>query len=202
MFETLNYFEMKGKIESIRDDGTGHARFFINAYINKRDVNILVNAFEVPSDIENGDTVVVKGYITVTPAEFRRPGMRYRQRFYAEEIKKDVTEMERIFGTEGKHHSADYFLAAFKGLIAGATKTNENWGKITIMVDNDNVQRYPSRIAMDYQIKGNRYITLPDFDFKAGDRIQVICSVTTSEKEYDGELIHFQNLKIEDIQRV
>lgn len=202
MLETVNKFRIKGKIDGIKANEAGKVSFFINSYINKRDVNILCNAPSISNEIQDGDTVIVEGYITVTPLEFRKPGQKYRQRFVAASIEKSKSEMEEFFGTEGKHQSADYFVAAFRGIVAGAVKTNENWAKITVMVDNDRIDRYPSRIALDYQLKGNRYVHLPPFDFKSGDRIQAVCSVTTSAKEYDGQNMHFQNLKIEDIQRI
>lgn len=201
--ETVNKFEIKGCISSIERTLGRPSRFFVNAYINKRDVNLMITTKnKIPEDIQDGDHVTVTGYIAVKPAEFRRTNERYKQLFYATEIKHDESIMEKEFNSKGVYYPADYFMAAFKGTITKASKTNENWGKLVIMTDIGRLDRQPSRIALDYQIASNRYVALPEFDYKIGDNVQVICSVATSSKMYDGQKVFYQNLKIEDIQKI
>ena len=201
--ETVNKFEIRGRIGGIARSLGRPSRFFVNAYINKRDVNLLITTRNfIPDDIKDGDHVVVKGYISVKPVEFRRADEHYKQLFFATEIRHDESVMEKEFGTEGKYYPPDYFLAAFQGTVTKATKTNENWGKLTIMTDVGRLDRQPSRIALDYQLASNRYASLPEFDYKIGDNVRVICSVTTSENEYDGQKVFYQNLKVEDIQKI
>lgn len=200
---TVNKFEIRGRIASIERTLGRPSRFFVNAYINKRDVNLMITTKnQIPEDIQDGDHVVVTGYIAVKPAEFRRTNERYKQLFYATEIRHDESIMEKEFKSKGNYYPADYFMAAFKGTITKVSRTNDDWGKLVIMTDIARLDRQPSRIALDYQITSNRYAALPEFDYNIGDNVQVICSVATSSKMYDEQKVFYQNLKIEDIQKI
>lgn len=202
--ESVNRFKVKGKIGSIQiNQNQTSGSFFINSYINKRDVNLkLLTKEPIPEGIENGDTVEVTGYITVLPPMFRAPGETYRQTFRVTSIRKCPSLLEEEFGDEGTFQSADYFYAAFKGVITNIRdEADPRWKKVTLLVDGDRHDRYPSRIAMDYQVDGNRFLSLPELNFLNGDAVEVICTITTSAKDGDRKKVHFQNLKIMDIRR-
>lgn len=200
MFETVNQFMVKGRIGGIVRNNRYPSRFFINAYINRRDVSLLITSQKaIPANVKDGDYVLVSGHISVTPVEFRRAGERYRQRFQADSIDLSPSVMEDAFGTKGRYQTPDYFVALFKGTVTHASKNNDDWAKLTIMTDIGRLDRQPSRIALDYQTSQNRFNVLPEFDYKIGDNVQVVCSVTTSSSDKEDGKVFYQNLKVEDI---
>lgn len=215
--QSINIFVMKGRISSItQGSGTKRSEFYVNSYILKRDVNIRFLAdCEIPEEIAEGDKVIVEGYVSVIPGEPQSEARkRPYQRFFATSIKKAGTEMGRAFGREGTYYTPDYARAFFKGVVVGTKdRANPEWKRMTLLVDGDRTDRFPSRVVLDYHVKKTQFMQLPEYDFKNGDAVQVICEITTTAKEQtettmddEGHIssktkkVHFQNFKVVDIQ--
>ena len=73
-----------------------------------------------------------------------------------------------------------------------------NWGKLTVRVDGVGGDQRPSYIQMSYH--KDRF--LPPFDYRKGDEVCIVASISTTEKEFEGQSVYFENLIIEDIVRV
>ncbi len=151
-------------------------------------------------DLAVGDSVRVKGHCKAYRYHnevFDR--MATIQYFIADEIERDETEMKKRFGIAGKFPEPSHCRAYFAGEVANKLDTKDpKWGKLTVKVEGQGNDPRPSYIQMSYYKDWN----LPPFDYEKGDKVCVVASISTPQKELDGVKVNFENVVVEDIVKI
>ena len=193
---TVNEVFATGKIISTGRDNRGYSS--ITIVIRGRHpavVRFVVD--KLNSGIGVGDSVTIKGhtkaYSYYNEIQERRT---YVQYFVADELTKNETELKEKFGIEGHHYKESSFRAYVAGEVYGSLETSDpKWCKLTVKVDGIGKDQRNSYITFSY-FRSKR---LPDFDYKKGDKVYLVASITTPQKELNGRTVNFENLVIEDI---
>ncbi len=132
--------------------------------------------------------VSIKGYID-TYAEMRGDTRTFRQLFVAEEVKPQPTLTEEAFGVKGAFFKEFDCKIYLSGEIISTLEDNE-WIRI-ILRTNANDRPVSVQINMrklDRQPKIER-----------GDKVYVVCGLSTPKKVLNGETVYFENLIVSDI---
>ena len=120
----------------------------------------------------------------------------YNQYFVAQTIEKDTTELEEKFGMAGRYYNTPFFRMYTKGIVESIIDTgNERWKKLKVRTCSHGIDQRQSTITFSYYTGGD----LPECSYKRGDIVCLSASVSTPQKDMNGQKVSFENLTIEDI---
>ena len=194
--QTVNEVIATGKIIGTGKNGLGYSTItMVIRGIKPAIIKFVVG--NLAPEIGIGDNVTVKGY---TKAYSYHNEIKDRwvsvQYFVALEIKKNQPDLKERFGVEGRHYRNTFFQAYIAGTVTNTIETNDpNWAKLTVKVDGVGEDKRPSYITLSYLLNHR----LPEFDYQRGDEVYISASISTPQKEFEGKVVNFENLIIEDI---
>ena len=197
--KSINEVNAVGRIIETGMDQYGHAA--ITVAIRGKRLAFLNFAIKdgLDPDLGVGDSVRIKGHCKAYRGYSQtRQGMANIQYFVADEIEREVSEMEKRFGIAGRFPPS-HCRAYFAGEVMSSFVTRDpQWGKITVKVDGQGDDPNPSFIQLSYRNSWN----FPPFDYERGDKVCIVASISTPQKELNGVQVKFENFVIEDIVRV
>lgn len=196
---TVNEVYANGRVIATGKDRRGYST--VTMVIRGRRPSVIRFVVDnLSSSIGVGDNISVKGHTKAysyhNEIHDKWTSVQY---FIADSIEKNETEIMEHFGVPGRYYKDSHFRAYVSGEVTGTIETRDpKWGKLTVKVDGTGVDQRPSYITMSYFISRR----LPAFDYQRGDKVCVVASISTPQKELDGRTINFENLIIEDIVKV
>lgn len=189
-----------GRITYIRRTGKGNTVFNIQS-VDKatvRDIHFTYKG-ELPEEIALRKKVHVEGYVVAYRNTLEDGKFEPVQYFVAEKVELQKTLLEADFSQVGQFLEKDSFKGVFSGTVCGAPRTeNPKWAKLVVAIDGREYGRRTAYIIFSYFLEGR----LPKFDYKQGDKVCILTSLYTIDKEVNGKKKHFENLQIEDIAKV
>ncbi len=186
----VNEFEIYGKVLVIR--GGAHPSVRLLSKSGKSDAYPLV--FCSPKQIKAaklrvGMHVEIKG--SVHSYNYKDKDGKYvrRQSFYASFIKEDSTLCGDKFDVKGKFYK-EYSSRVFLGGSFVSQKERDN-GWLSIML------RASEREEDTILVNMRKLDRQPEY--KKGDPICIVGTISTVNKDFNGEKVHFENIVVSDI---
>lgn len=189
-----------GRITYIRKSANGNTVFYLQS-VDKATVRNIQFTYmgDFPDEIGIRKKVHVEGYVVAYKKEGEGGKVDPVQYFVAEKVELQRTLLELDFSQAGHFLEKDSFKGVFSGTICAVLRTqNPKWGKLNVAINGREVGRKTSYIDFSYFLDGR----LPKFDYEQGDKVCIVTSLYTIDKEVNGKKKHFQNLQIEDIVKV
>lgn len=199
--KTTNYVEASGKVIGIGRDAFGNKRLvlFIRGYQQRKAIYAsFAISTNVQTEIKVGDRVNIKGHVVayLYQNDLWRDRTNYIQYFVADEIEKDLNQIEKYFGVEGGFAYKDPFITiCLAGKIIHIRENEKsNWVNFTIQVPN--YRDRPNQVRLQYSKKMR---VGQDVKIEEGDKVLIVAGMDSKRKEVNGETRTFEDFIIDDM---
>lgn len=187
----VNEFVIRGKVLLIRGNDN-HPSLRVLSKSGKKETFPLVFCSQKllkKRGIKPGMHVEAKGVIRTYYVKKEDGGMSRRQAFHATDIKQDKTLCAEKFNIEGKFYSDFAANVYIKGAFLSQDVRDDGWMSILIRTSDNSMDVVKVNMRkLDRQPK-----------YKKNDPICIVGTISTVNKEFGNNRMHYENIIVNDI---
>lgn len=214
-FKKVNKVVARGRVISVGHNAYGYRSILV--YIRGKErrfdnvISFVVNG--LPEGTVVGDTVDIEGHIVglvqrrrvVFSNESSESLTRHVQYIQVDKIKKTKTIMKKVFGTDGgiRYHGDSFLHVYASGVVRNVRPSKDGrYVRLSISLE-DGDESYRNKKFFFYpQFSTKTRVNDLMKDIKNGTILNLICGMTSKEKEVNGSKFHYENFMIDDMEIV